>query len=50
MCMCVCFRMYVHRDQKKPSDPMDLELQSIVSKDVDSENQTQVLCKNSMHS
>ena len=38
----------VHRHQKMAQDPMELDLQRVVSLHVDAENGTQVLRKNSL--
>lgn len=50
--MCACLRVSLCPcgDQKKVVDPMELELQAVVSCPVYTGNRTQVLCKRNEHS
>lgn len=50
MCMCLGKCTEVHMSwetQKRVLDPLELELQKIVSRHIGAKNQTQVLCKSS---
>lgn len=45
VCLCTTQKASVHRDQKDPSDPLELELLMVVSHHVGAGTQTQVLYK-----
>lgn len=54
MCMSVCLYMCVYHvcllpsDTERTSDPLEVELQTVVNSHMDSGNHTQTLCKSSM--
>jgi hypothetical protein len=45
-CMSIIYVSGAHEDQKRASDPLELELQTVVSHHVGSRNQTWVLWRN----
>ena len=49
VCIYMCICLVTHRGQKRALEPLELELQMVVSCYVGARNQTWVLCKNNKH-